>query len=34
MSLNDVLTKRDLAQGWVLTCTAYPEDDAVEMELP
>ena len=33
MSLNDVLTERDLAQGWVLTCTAYPEEDDVVMEL-
>jgi ring-1,2-phenylacetyl-CoA epoxidase subunit PaaE len=33
MSLNDVLTERDLAQGWVLTCTAYPEDDEVVVEL-
>jgi ring-1,2-phenylacetyl-CoA epoxidase subunit PaaE len=33
MSLNDVLTERDLAQGWVLTCTAYPEDDEVMIEL-
>jgi ring-1,2-phenylacetyl-CoA epoxidase subunit PaaE len=34
MSINDVLTERDLAQGWVLTCTAYPEDDEVVIEFP
>jgi len=33
MSINDVLTERDLAQGWVLTCTAYPESEGVVMEV-
>lgn len=32
MSINDVLTTRDLAQGWILTCTAYPESDDVMIE--
>ena len=34
MSINDVLTERDLAQGWVLTCTAYPENDEVVIDFP
>ena len=33
MSINDVLTDRDLAQGWVLTCTAYPDNDEVLIEI-
>ncbi|WP_247233004.1 ferredoxin--NADP reductase [Telluribacter sp. SYSU D00476] len=33
MSINDVLTERDIEQGWVLTCTAYPEDDQVRIEM-
>ncbi len=32
MSINQVLTTRDLAQGWILTCTAYPESDGVEID--
>jgi ring-1,2-phenylacetyl-CoA epoxidase subunit PaaE len=27
MSINDVLTEKDLAEGWVLTCTGYAETD-------
>ncbi|TDB65949.1 ferredoxin--NADP reductase [Arundinibacter roseus] len=34
MSINDVLTARDLSDGWILTCTAYPESDDVLIELP
>ncbi|MEZ0608476.1 2Fe-2S iron-sulfur cluster-binding protein [Fibrella sp. WM1] len=33
MSINDVLTERDLAEGWVLTCTAYPETDGIFIEV-
>lgn len=33
MTINDVLTDGDLAQGWVLTCTAYPQDDDVTIEI-
>ncbi|HEV7347808.1 ferredoxin--NADP reductase [Telluribacter sp.] len=33
MSINDVLTERDLEQGWVLTCTAYLNDDGVRIEV-
>ncbi|GAB2607285.1 2Fe-2S iron-sulfur cluster-binding protein [Spirosoma areae] len=33
MTVNDVLTERDLAEGWVLTCTGYPESDGVVIEL-
>lgn len=29
MTINDVLTDRDLAEGWILTCTGYPETDDV-----
>lgn len=29
MTINDVLTERDLREGWVLTCTGYPESDDV-----
>lgn len=32
MTLNEVLTEKDLEQGWVLTCTGYPEDDEVILE--
>lgn len=31
MSINDVLTEKDLAEGWVLTCTGYAASD-VELE--
>ena len=33
MTINDVLTERDLADGWVLTCTGYPASDGVIIEL-
>ena len=33
MTINDVLTERDLADGWVLTCTGYPEGDGVVIEI-
>ena len=33
MTINDVLTERDLREGWVLTCTGYPESDGVVIEL-
>jgi len=33
MTINDVLTKRDLDNGLVLTCTGYPESDGVIIEV-
>ncbi|QHV98134.1 ferredoxin--NADP reductase [Spirosoma endbachense] len=33
MTINDVLTERDLRQGWVLTCTGYPESDDVVLDV-
>jgi ring-1,2-phenylacetyl-CoA epoxidase subunit PaaE len=33
MSVNDVLTNRDLSNGYILTCTAHPETD-VEITYP
>ncbi len=33
MTINDVLTDRDIADGWVLTCTGYPESDGVVIEI-
>ena len=33
MTINDVLTERDLADGWVLTCTGYPESEGVVIEV-
>ncbi len=33
MIINDVLTERDLAQGWMLTCTGYPQDEEVVIQI-
>lgn len=33
MSINEVLTDGDLSEGWMLTCTAYPEGDDVVVVL-
>ncbi|MCF2442917.1 ferredoxin--NADP reductase [Dyadobacter sp. CY345] len=33
MTINDVLTETDLNQGWILTCTAYPQDENVLIEM-
>lgn len=33
MTINDVLTERDLNNGWVLTCTGYPASEGVELEV-
>mgnify|MGYP002777661101 CR=1 FL=1 len=33
MTINDVLTERDLAEGWVLTCTGYPASEGVRIEV-
>lgn len=33
MTINDVLTERDLAEGWVLTCTGYPAGNGVVIEV-
>jgi len=32
MTINEVLTERDLAEGWVLSCTGYPDKDDVVLE--
>jgi len=29
--LNEVLTDKELAEGYVLSCTAYPESDEIEI---
>jgi len=34
MTINDVLTDKDLANGWVLTCVGYPMTDKVVLEIP
>jgi ferredoxin-NADP reductase len=34
MSVNEVLTDSDLAQGWILTCTGHPVSDDVVIEYP
>lgn len=31
MSVNEVLTDKDLAEGWVLTCSSYVDDDFVQV---
>jgi ring-1,2-phenylacetyl-CoA epoxidase subunit PaaE len=33
MTANDVLTDRDLKEGWILTCTAYPQSEDVLIEI-
>ncbi|MBE9460965.1 2Fe-2S iron-sulfur cluster-binding protein [Dyadobacter subterraneus] len=33
MTINDVLTDHDLKQGWVLTCTGYPQSGDVLIEI-
>jgi ring-1,2-phenylacetyl-CoA epoxidase subunit PaaE len=33
MSVNEVLTDRDLADGWILTCSAYVDGDDVHVEV-
>jgi len=33
MTVNEVLTDRDLAEGWVLTCSAYVDNDDVVLEI-
>ncbi|CCH56425.1 oxidoreductase FAD/NAD(P)-binding domain protein [Fibrisoma limi BUZ 3] len=33
MTINDVLTDKDLRDGWILTCTGYPESDGVIVEI-
>lgn len=32
MTINEVLTDRELAEGWVLTCTGYPAKDGTFIE--
>jgi ring-1,2-phenylacetyl-CoA epoxidase subunit PaaE len=33
MTINDVLTERDIAEGWILTCTGFPESDNVVIDV-
>lgn len=33
MTVNDVLTDNDLKQGWILTCTGYPQSSDVSIEI-
>ncbi|HVB02705.1 MAG TPA: ferredoxin--NADP reductase [Chitinophagaceae bacterium] len=33
MTVNEVLTDKDREQGWILTCTGYPLDNEVVLEL-
>ena len=33
MTVNEVLTDRDLEEGWVLTCSAYVDNDDVVLEI-
>ncbi|MEO6686998.1 MAG: ferredoxin--NADP reductase [Dyadobacter sp.] len=33
MTVNDVLTDNDLKQGWILTCTGYPQSSDVFVEI-
>jgi len=33
MTINDVLTERDLAEGWILTCTGYPASNGVVIDV-
>ena len=33
MTVNEVLTDRELEQGWILTCTGYADDDEVVVEI-
>lgn len=33
MTINEVLTDRELDQGWILTCTAYADDDDVVIDV-
>ncbi len=32
MTNNEVLTDKDLSQGWILTCTGFPLEDGTEIE--
>ena len=32
MSINDVLTQKELDEGWILTCVGYPMTEKVELE--
>jgi ring-1,2-phenylacetyl-CoA epoxidase subunit PaaE len=34
MSVNEVLTDKDLAEGWILTCSAYADSEDVSIEIP
>jgi ring-1,2-phenylacetyl-CoA epoxidase subunit PaaE len=33
MSFNEVLTDREMEQGWILTCTSYADDDQVLIDI-
>jgi ring-1,2-phenylacetyl-CoA epoxidase subunit PaaE len=34
MTINEVLTARDLEAGWVLTCVGYPDSAEVTLQIP
>ncbi|HYK76840.1 MAG TPA: iron-sulfur cluster-binding domain-containing protein [Daejeonella sp.] len=34
MSINEVLTDQDLKNGWILTCTGYPEEENTAIHFP
>ena len=34
MSVNEVLTDKDLDEGWILTCSSYVDSDDVVIEIP
>ncbi|MFD1142215.1 2Fe-2S iron-sulfur cluster-binding protein [Larkinella insperata] len=33
MTINDVLTERDLRNGWILTCTGYPASEGLILDI-
>jgi ring-1,2-phenylacetyl-CoA epoxidase subunit PaaE len=33
MAINEVLTDKEVAQGWILTCVAFPTTDDVLVEI-
>jgi ring-1,2-phenylacetyl-CoA epoxidase subunit PaaE len=33
LNVNEVLTDRDVAEGWILTCSGYPDSDDVQLRI-
>lgn len=33
LNVNEVLTDRDVAQGWILTCSGFPDSDDVQLRI-